>query len=43
MDVLAFLTAGQHDGQPLADAAPRLGGPAASLGEAIGEADRGDQ
>ena len=42
-DILAFLVAGQRDGQSLADPAPDLAGPAVRFGEAIGGADRGGQ
>ena len=41
--VLAVLAAVQRDGQSLADPAADLAGPAAGLGEAVGDADRGGQ
>jgi hypothetical protein len=42
-DIGAFPVAGQRDGQSLADPAPDPAGPAVSFGDAVGDADRGDQ
>ena len=42
-DAVTFTVAVQCDGQSLADPAPDLRGPAAGLGEAVGDADRGGQ